>query len=173
MGIFFESRQASPRRQVQRAVEQAYLREPPGTDAEAETIASGLASNIALNTLDVGYGSRARAVLKDALLTVPPTRSHARKLAAQKAAEVTGANDGDDEGGLVPKWYAFIAAAALFLILVLITFWVGVVADGEAATVTNSQVRDLSAKLIGFDVTLAGIVFGLIGGEAVGSKSTT
>ena len=166
MGLFFEAAPRSTNVVVERAVEQALLTEPPA-EGEADQIATNLL-NTSSAPVTLVYNPRAHATVVDALMTRPPAPQEARRRAVQVAQTVSTGDGGD---GMKPKLPVFIGAAALLVVLLLITVYVAAAADAQSVSVTSSQLKDLSSKLITFDFTFAGVVAGLVGGEAIGKKA--
>lgn len=177
MGLFFEAAPRSSRATVERAVEQALLTEPPAEGAAGQIATTLLNTNYAPVT--TAYRARAHAAVVEALMARPPAPQEARRRAVEVAQTVStgGGGDGgtsgggDGGGGMKPNLRVFIGAAVLLVLLLLITVYVATAADAQAAGVTSSQLKDLSSKLITFDFTFAGVVAGLVGGEAIGKKS--
>ncbi|TMC48926.1 MAG: hypothetical protein E6J20_18415 [Chloroflexi bacterium] len=166
MGLFFDSH-ARPSPRLEKAIQSALLAAPPAP-AAADQLASQAVEDLAIKDPGVARHPQVRAAIKDAYLRPAPNPQDASSLAKQIAAQVA-----PGDGGLVPKWASFVGATMLLVILMGVTTYVASLADAQAATVTSSQLKDWSSKLIGFDTTLAGIVFGLISGEAIGQKASS
>lgn len=91
----------------------------------------------------------------------------AKAKAKQAAAAVVSGGT-----GLAPQWATFIGAAIVFVILLAASIYVAQQADAQAATVTSSQLKDLSKVVQTLLVAWSAAVIGLIAGEAVGKKSS-
>jgi hypothetical protein len=101
-------------------------------------------------------------------LKAPAEADHvsAKSKAKQAAAAAVSAGT-----GLTPQWATFTAAALVFVILLVASIYVAQQADAQAATVTSSQLKDLSKVVQTLLVAWSAAVIGLIAGEAVGKKS--
>ena len=104
----------------------------------------------------------------EAALKAPPEADHATARSKAKQAAAAAVADGT---GLTPQWATFAAAAVVFVILLVAAIYVAQQADAQAATVTTSQLKDLSKDVQTLLVAWSAAVIGLIAGEAVGKKS--
>ena len=104
----------------------------------------------------------------EAALKAPAETDHVSARTRAKQAAAAAVSGGT---GLTPQWAAFAAAAAVFVILLVASIYVASQADAQAASVTSSQLKDLSKVVQTLLVAWSAAVIGLIAGEAVGKKS--
>ena len=105
--------------------------------------------------------------LVDAYMAPQETSTASAQAKAKEAAAEVGG-----PAGLDPQWATFIAAAVVFVILLVATIYVAGQADAQSADVTSSQFKDLSKTLQTLLVAWSAAVGGLVAGEAVGKKTT-
>jgi hypothetical protein len=108
---------------------------------------------------------RVRDVVRDALKEPSQDDVAASQKAAQSAKEIVSAG----RGGLSPQLWPFVAAAAVFLVLLGASIYLASAADAQAAAET--QLKDLSKSVQTLLVAWSAAVVGLVAGEAVGKKT--
>jgi hypothetical protein len=104
----------------------------------------------------------------EAALKAPAETDHESARSKAKRAAGAAVSGGT---GLAPQWATFAAAAAVFVILLVASIYVAQQADAQTASVTSSQLKDLSKVVQTLLVAWSAAVIGLIAGEAVGKKS--
>ncbi len=104
----------------------------------------------------------------EAALKAPAETDHAAARSKAKQAAAAAVSGGT---GLTPQWATFVAAAAVFVILLVASIYIAQQADAQAASVTTSQLKDLSKAVQTLLVAWSAAVIGLVAGEAVGKKS--